>query len=199
MSYYLRHRVGRELDFLSPLLLAIPHLHGNRSPSPHSQSSIYTDNSLLPHVYAIALYNKERAPDTNEWDIAVSPHSPLPADRCVVCDTDLQLPAKNITHVKDGKLSPAMQDRFLRAEAANNNSFVGLPLFAGAIVRPLYSISSPLSPLFLVLLFDNSLCRTGMNTNETDRWKHGPDPCFHLERLCSHLPRLQDRFRRSLR
>jgi len=68
--------------------------------------------------------------------------SPLPADLCVVCDTDVQLPAKNITHVKDGKLSPAMQDRFLRAEAANNNSFVGLPLFAGAIVRPL-------SPLLL--------------------------------------------------
>jgi len=39
-----------------------------------------------------------------------------------------------------------MQDRFLRAEAANNNSFVGLPLFAGAIVCPLYSLSSSLPP-----------------------------------------------------
>jgi hypothetical protein len=111
----------------------------------HSQSSIFPDNSLLPHVYAIALYNKERAPDTGEWDISVSPSSALPADQYVVCDTDVQLPAKNITHVKDGKLSPAMQDRFLRAEAANNNSFVGLPLFAGAIVRPLLLPSSLLS------------------------------------------------------
>jgi hypothetical protein len=126
--------VGVGSGFPSPLLLAISHLHGNRSCSPHSQSLIYTDNSLLPHVYAIALYNKERAPDTGEWDISVSPSSPFPAHRCVVSDTDVQLPAKNITHVKDGKLSPAMQDRFLRAEAANNNSFVGLPLFAGAIV-----------------------------------------------------------------
>jgi hypothetical protein len=134
--------VGVGSDFLSPLLLAISHLHGNRSCSPHFQLSIFTDDSLLPHVYAIALYNKERAPDTNEWDIAVSPPSPLPADRCVVGDTDVQLPAKNITHVKDGKLSPAMQDRFLRAEAANNNSFVGLPLFAGAIVRPFLLPSS---------------------------------------------------------
>lgn len=39
-----------------------------------------------------------------------------------------------MANVKDGKLSPAMQDRFLRAEAANENSFVGLPLFAAAIV-----------------------------------------------------------------
>ena len=161
MSYYLRHPVGAEPDYLPSLLLASSHLHGNRSCSPHSQSSIFTDNSLLPHVYAIALYNKERAPDTNEWDIAVSPPSPLPADRCVVCDTDVQLPAKNITHVKDGKLSPAMQDRFLRAEAANNNSFVGLPLFAGAIVCPLCSFSSSLSPLFLVPPFDTSLSTNG--------------------------------------
>jgi hypothetical protein len=142
VSYYLRHRVGAGSGFLSPLRLALSHLPGSRSCSPHSQSSIYTDNSLLPHVYAIALYNKERAPDTGEWDISVSPPSALPADQYVVCDTDVQLPAKNITHVKDGKLSPAMQDRFLRAEAANNNSFVGLPLFAGAIVRPFLLASS---------------------------------------------------------
>jgi len=38
-------------------------------------TSTYTDDSLLPHVYAIALYNKERAPDTAEWDMAVSPPS----------------------------------------------------------------------------------------------------------------------------
>ena len=43
-------------------------------------------------------------------------------------------PKKNIENVKEGKLSPAMQDRFIRAEAANDNMFVGLPLFAAAIV-----------------------------------------------------------------
>jgi uncharacterized MAPEG superfamily protein len=48
-----------------------------------------------------------------------------------------QLPRKNLTNVKDGGLSPAMQGRFERAEAANDNSFVGLPLFAAAIVCPL--------------------------------------------------------------
>lgn len=53
------------------------------------------------------------------------------------------MPKRNILNVKEGKLSPAMQDRFLRAEAANENSFVGLPLFAAAIVRCFYtSLSS---------------------------------------------------------
>lgn len=48
-----------------------------------------------------------------------------------------QLPKSNLTNVKDGGLSPAMQGRFERAEAANDNSFVGLPLFAAAIVCPI--------------------------------------------------------------
>ena len=49
-----------------------------------------------------------------------------------------QLPKSNLTNVKDGGLSPAMQGRFERAEAANDNSFVGLPLFAAAIVCPIF-------------------------------------------------------------
>lgn len=87
---------------------------------------------MLPHAYAMALYNKERAPGTNEWDAKVC-H--LPA---FVAFPDVrQLPKSNLTNVKDGGLSPAMQGRFERAEAANDNSFVGLPLFAAAIVCPI--------------------------------------------------------------
>jgi len=55
--------------------LAVPHLQGRGAPSIPRSTSTCTDDSLLPHVYAIALYNKERAPDTAEWDMAVSPPS----------------------------------------------------------------------------------------------------------------------------
>jgi len=70
--------------------------------------------ALAPHLYAIALYNKERAPGTSEWDWVN--------------------PKKNLSGVKEAKLSPSMADRYLRAEAANDNSFGGLGLFVGAIL-----------------------------------------------------------------
>jgi len=70
--------------------------------------------ALMPHAYAMALYDKERAPGTAEYDTT--------------------MPRKNISNVKDAKLSPVMADRFLRAEGSNDNSFTGLPLFAAAIV-----------------------------------------------------------------
>ena len=71
-------------------------------------------HSIAPHFYAIALFNKERAPGTAEWD---------------GCN-----PAKNIQNVKDAKLSPAMAERFQRAEGAQNNGFITLGFFAAAIV-----------------------------------------------------------------
>ncbi|KAK1924028.1 hypothetical protein DB88DRAFT_263082 [Papiliotrema laurentii] len=70
--------------------------------------------AIAPHFYAIALFNKERAPGVEEWDI---------------CN-----PKVNHERVKDAKLSPYMAGRFLRAEAAQNNGFITLPFFAAAIV-----------------------------------------------------------------
>jgi uncharacterized MAPEG superfamily protein len=70
--------------------------------------------SIAPHFYAIALFNKERAPGTEEFDL---------------CN-----PASNGSKVKDAKLSPAMAERFQRAEGAQNNGFITLGLFAAAIV-----------------------------------------------------------------
>ncbi|RSH88993.1 hypothetical protein EHS25_002655 [Saitozyma podzolica] len=70
--------------------------------------------AFAPHAYAMALYNKERAPGTQPWDGTA--------------------PKKNRDHVGDSKMSPYMQDRYLRAEAANDNGFVGLPFFAAAVV-----------------------------------------------------------------
>jgi uncharacterized MAPEG superfamily protein len=49
-------------------------------------------------------------------------------------DAPVQAPKKNRDHVGDSKMSPYMQDRYLRAEAANDNGFVGLPFFAAAVV-----------------------------------------------------------------
>jgi uncharacterized MAPEG superfamily protein len=49
-------------------------------------------------------------------------------------DLPVQAPKKNRDHVGDSKMSPYMQDRYLRAEAANDNGFVGLPFFAAAVV-----------------------------------------------------------------
>ena len=45
-----------------------------------------------------------------------------------------QNPRKNVAGVKEAKLSPIMADRYCRAEAANDNGFTSLPLFAAAIV-----------------------------------------------------------------
>ncbi|EIW65917.1 hypothetical protein TREMEDRAFT_74881 [Tremella mesenterica DSM 1558] len=70
--------------------------------------------AIAPHFYAMALYNKERAPGTPAWSFAS--------------------PKSNIVNIKSAKLSPSVEDAFLRAESANDNSFVGLPLFAAAIV-----------------------------------------------------------------
>jgi hypothetical protein len=49
-------------------------------------------------------------------------------------DLPVQAPKKNRDHVGDSKMSPYMQDRYLRAEAANDNGVVGLPFFAAAVV-----------------------------------------------------------------
>ncbi|KAL7422014.1 hypothetical protein Q5752_003787 [Cryptotrichosporon argae] len=70
--------------------------------------------AIAPHFYAISLFNKERAPGTSGFDFS--------------------FPRRSIAGVKDAKLSPATQDRYLRAEAANDNGFVNLPLFAAAVV-----------------------------------------------------------------
>ncbi|ORX35654.1 hypothetical protein BD324DRAFT_652202 [Kockovaella imperatae] len=70
--------------------------------------------SLAPHLYAIALYNKERAAGTDAWD--------------------WNNPKKNLAGVKEAKLSPQMADRYARAEAANENGFSSLPLFAAAVI-----------------------------------------------------------------
>jgi hypothetical protein len=43
-------------------------------------------------------------------------------------------PPKNVQILKDAKLSPAMAERYQRAEGAQNNGFIGLGFFAAAIV-----------------------------------------------------------------
>lgn len=70
--------------------------------------------AIAPHMYAQALYNKERAPGTPAWDNS--------------------FPKKNIRQIKDAKLSPVMEETYLRAEAANENNFINLPFFAAALV-----------------------------------------------------------------
>lgn len=46
-----------------------------------------------------------------------------------------QLPPRNASEgIKSAKLSPYMADRYLKAEAANNNGFTILPYFAAAVV-----------------------------------------------------------------
>jgi len=71
-------------------------------------------SSILPRFYAMALFNKERAPGTEPWDLIY--------------------PASNAQRLQDAKLSQTMADRYLRAEAAQNNGYVTLPFFAAAIV-----------------------------------------------------------------
>lgn len=90
-----------------------------------------------------------------------------------------QLPKSNLTNVKDGGLSPAMQGRFERAEAANDNSFVGLPLFAAAIVCPIS-------------------CHNHHDTENLARRKHGSTPCHRTQHRCCFLPSIQGRFRLPL-
>lgn len=45
--------------------------------------------------------------------------------------------------IKAAKLSPFMMDRFLRAEAANDNSHVNLAIFASAIVSVYMTVLTP--------------------------------------------------------
>lgn len=47
---------------------------------------------------------------------------------------DQQFPKKTRESISECQLSPTDQERFQRAEAANDNGFVALPLFAAAIV-----------------------------------------------------------------
>ncbi|WVF71195.1 hypothetical protein IAT40_005995 [Kwoniella sp. CBS 6097] len=70
--------------------------------------------SIAPHFYAISVYNSERAAGTEEWDN--------------------REPKKNLEKVKSAKLSPSAAEKFERGEAAQNNGFENLPLFAAAIV-----------------------------------------------------------------
>jgi uncharacterized MAPEG superfamily protein len=65
-------------------------------------------------LYAWALFDKERAPGAEPWD--------------------LRLPKKNASRLGEAKLSQAMADKYERAEAAQSNGFVTLPFFAAAIV-----------------------------------------------------------------
>lgn len=51
-----------------------------------------------------------------------------------VIRADQQMPRKTREFVSECQLTPKDQDRFQRAEAANDNGFVSLPFFAAAIV-----------------------------------------------------------------
>jgi uncharacterized MAPEG superfamily protein len=70
--------------------------------------------SIVPHLWAISTHDKHRAPGTQAWNNAN--------------------PQETRNHLKDAKLSPVIHGRVMRAEAAQNNGFVNLPLFAAAIV-----------------------------------------------------------------
>ncbi|WWC69946.1 uncharacterized protein I206_103890 [Kwoniella pini CBS 10737] len=79
--------------------------------------------AMAPHFYAISVYNAERAPGTAEWD-----------------NRD---PRGNIGKVKEAKLSPNAQGKFIRAEAAQENAFQNLPLFAAAVLAGNFARLSP--------------------------------------------------------
>lgn len=49
-------------------------------------------------------------------------------------EADRQMPKKTREFISECQLTPKDQDRFQRAEAANDNGFVSLPFFAAAIV-----------------------------------------------------------------
>ncbi|KAK4685983.1 hypothetical protein P7C73_g4147, partial [Tremellales sp. Uapishka_1] len=70
--------------------------------------------AIAPHLYAIAVYTTEQAPGTPEFNYV---H-----------------PSENVSKIKDAKLSPAAQGRFLRAESAQNNGFINIPFFAAAVL-----------------------------------------------------------------
>ncbi|WWC89062.1 uncharacterized protein L201_003980 [Kwoniella dendrophila CBS 6074] len=70
--------------------------------------------AVAPHFYAISTYNAEKAVGSEKWDN--------------------REPKGNIAKVKDAKLSPNAQGKFLRAEAAQENGLQNLPLFIGAIL-----------------------------------------------------------------
>ncbi|WWD17031.1 hypothetical protein CI109_101468 [Kwoniella shandongensis] len=79
--------------------------------------------ALAPHAYAMSLYNAEKANGTPDWDIC--------------------MPRKNISHVKESKMSPAAQDMYLRAESAQENGFANIPLYAAAILAGNFARLSP--------------------------------------------------------
>lgn len=102
-------------------------------------------------MYAMNLFISKQAPGTPEYNYAVCslslslriPLDPLILDlrlsvtvlRCVslvLWLTKTQVPSKN--NIKDTKISPADQEKFIRAESAQNNGFVSLGFFATAIV-----------------------------------------------------------------
>ncbi|WWC61920.1 uncharacterized protein I303_104506 [Kwoniella dejecticola CBS 10117] len=79
--------------------------------------------AVAPHFYAISVYNSERAPGTAKWDN--------------------REPKENIARVKEAKLSPNAQGKYLRAEAAQENGLQNLPLFAAAILAGNFARLSP--------------------------------------------------------
>lgn len=70
--------------------------------------------SIAPHFWAVQTYDAERAPGTPSWNNAD--------------------PQSTRSNLKAGKLAPAIEGRIARAEQAQNNGFINLPLFAAAIV-----------------------------------------------------------------
>lgn len=83
--------------------------------------------SIAPHIWAVNTYDSERAPGTPSWNNAD--------------------PQSTRSNLKVGKLAPAMEGRIARAEQAQNNGFVNLPLFAAAIVGALWVTLTITRPL----------------------------------------------------
>ncbi|KLT40596.1 hypothetical protein CC85DRAFT_287319 [Cutaneotrichosporon oleaginosum] len=69
--------------------------------------------ALAPHVYALALVTLNKPPGAKGFDFSFPPNT-----------------RKGIS---ESRLSPTDQERYLRAEAANDNNFVGLGFFAAAV------------------------------------------------------------------
>ncbi|WRT66615.1 uncharacterized protein IL334_003574 [Kwoniella shivajii] len=79
--------------------------------------------AFAPHFYAVTVFNSERAPGTPEWDNR-EPHS-------------------NLAKLKEAKLSPNAHGIYTRAEAAQQNGFQNLPLFAAAVLAGNFARLSP--------------------------------------------------------
>ncbi|KAL1411591.1 hypothetical protein Q8F55_002555 [Vanrija albida] len=70
--------------------------------------------AFAPHLYAVCLLNFKHAPNAEGFDFSN--------------------PKNSRANIHQSGLSVADQDRYLRAEAANDNGFLGLPFFAAAVV-----------------------------------------------------------------